>query len=369
MLNKKGFTIIELIVSFAFVSILTASLFAVVINYKEKEQDVSVETELLSFKYKLTVEIENDIQKKLLNYIEYCTDLNGNISNRCIILNFMDGTSKTLEIKSEKKTETIEDSVFTYDEPYILYGGIRYTPPDASRIFIKNDYMLQYTTLDDDLENNMSLYRIKLSLEHVDFKKPFDITIVATGNKNIKTGTPSQYKAYNIGDLVKIQINGTQQLDFYVIKNSSEYDSNLTLLSASYNSLPTEILSSLTYNTHNNGNEYQNSLIYSQIENLYNYWLTPDLIRLITAEELGYLVYACPKYMQEDAPNLDLSSAFEWVYDNSYWTMTPKKESGVENGTKVWVVDQASKSLRASFVDETYSLRPVIEINKRYVTN
>lgn len=49
--------------------------------------------------------------------------------------------------------------------------------------------------------------------------------------------------------------------------------------------------------------------------------------------------------------------------------MTPKKESGVENGTKVWVVDQASKSLKASFVDETYSLRPVIEINKRYVTN
>ena len=64
-----------------------------------------------------------------------------------------------------------------------------------------------------------------------------------------------------------------------------------------------------------------------------------------------------------------LSSTFEWVYDNSYWTMTPKKESGVENGTKVWVVDQASKSLKASFVDETYSLRPVIEINKRYVTN
>ena len=76
MLNKKGFTIIELIVSFAFVSILTASLFAVVINYKEKEQDVSVETELLSFKYKITIEIENDIQKKLLNYIEYCIDSN-----------------------------------------------------------------------------------------------------------------------------------------------------------------------------------------------------------------------------------------------------------------------------------------------------
>ena len=369
MLNKKGFTIIELIVSFAFVSILTASLFAVVINYKEKEQDVSVETELLSFKYKITIEIENDIQKKLLNYIEYCIDSNGNISNRCIILNFMDGTSKTLEIRSEKKTETIEDSTFTYDEPYILYGGVRYTPPDASRLFIKSDYMLQYTTLDDDLENNMSLYRIKISLEHVDIEKLFDITIVATGNKNVKTGTPAQYKAYNIGDLVKIQINGYQQLDFYVIENSSEYNSNLTLLLASPTSLPIEISSYLAYNVRNNGNQYQNSLIYSQIQKLYNYWLTPDLIRLITAEELGYLVYACPKYMQNDAPNLDLSSAPEWVYNSNYWTMTSKKESGVDNGTKVWVVDQTSKSLTSAFVDATYSLRPVIEINKKYVTN
>ena len=50
MLNNKAFTVIELIVSFAFVSVLSISLFAIVINYKEKEQDVSIETELLSFK-------------------------------------------------------------------------------------------------------------------------------------------------------------------------------------------------------------------------------------------------------------------------------------------------------------------------------
>ena len=65
MLNNKAFTVIELIVSFAFVSVLSISLFAIVINYKEKEQDVSIETELLSFKSKMTVEIENDIQKKI----------------------------------------------------------------------------------------------------------------------------------------------------------------------------------------------------------------------------------------------------------------------------------------------------------------
>ena len=369
MLNNKAFTVIELIVSFAFVSVLSISLFAIVINYKEKEQDVSIETELLSFKSKMNVEIENDIQKKILKNIKYCTTSAGSISNRCIILSFMDGTSKTLEIKNEKVTENVEDSTFTYEIPYIVYGGIRYTPPDDNRIFINSDYMLQYTTTSDDLENNLALYRIKISLEHTDIEDPIDISIVALGNENTKDESSKIYKAYDVGDLVTIQISGTQQLNFYVIQKSSEYNSNLVLLLDTPSSLPNEILTELSYNTVNNGNIYENSLIFSQIQKLYNLWTTPDEIRLINAEELGYLVYACPKYMQSDAPDLDLSSTYSWVYNTNYWTMTPKFYTSHYNGSEVWVVNSNSKKLTSASVEETYYLRPVIEINKRYVTN
>ncbi len=368
MLNNKGFTVIELVMSFAFVSLLTAILFAAVVNYKEKEQNVSVETELLSFKSKLTIEIQNDIQRKLLNYIEYCEDESGNISNRCVILNFMDGTAKTLEIKTEKKTETVADSVFTYEQPYITYGGIRYVPPDASKIFINNDYMLQYTTLDDDLENNMALYRIKLSLNHTEIEDDINISIVALGNRNIKEGQTAQYRAYNVGDLVTIQVNGTEQKNFYVIEKSSGYDSTLTLLLDSPSSLPTEISHEISYNSLTNGNRYEGSLAYSQITDLYKYWSTPDVIRLITAEEIGYLVYACPKYMQIDAPDVSLTSAPEWVYNSSYWTVSSKRYSTDDNGKKVWVVDGTQKKLTDDYVNETYSLRPVIEVHKRYIT-
>ena len=45
-MNKKGFTVIELILSFAFVSILTVSLFTLVMNYKTKEQHAADITEL-----------------------------------------------------------------------------------------------------------------------------------------------------------------------------------------------------------------------------------------------------------------------------------------------------------------------------------
>ena len=70
MLNNKGFTVIELVLSFAFVSVLSVSLFAVVINYREKQQESSIETKLLSYKSKLIVDVQNDIQKL---QVPFCT--------------------------------------------------------------------------------------------------------------------------------------------------------------------------------------------------------------------------------------------------------------------------------------------------------
>ena len=125
MLNKKGFTVIELIMSFVFVSILTTSLFMAVMNYKTKEREVKVQREVESFKSKMTMEIENDIELRLLKNMEYCKDENGKRKEHCVRINFQEGTRKTFERKKKKKQETLEDSTFNYTIPYILYGGVR----------------------------------------------------------------------------------------------------------------------------------------------------------------------------------------------------------------------------------------------------
>ena len=57
MLNKKGFTVIELIMSFTFSSILAISLFAVVINYRNKEMDFSIKNDLLAFKSQVIIDL------------------------------------------------------------------------------------------------------------------------------------------------------------------------------------------------------------------------------------------------------------------------------------------------------------------------
>lgn len=363
MLNKKGFTVIELIMSFVFVSILTTSLFMAVMNYKTKEREIKVKREVESFKSKMIIEIENDIELKLLKNMEYCQDSNGNIKELCVIINFQDGTSKTFEVKTEKRTETLEDSTFNYTIPYILYGGVRYTPPDASNIVIKPGYILERTTTDDDLENNMALFKLNVEFYHRNIKDTdAAISIVAFGTENLKTN-PGTYQEFNVGDLVTIQINGTTQLDFYVIKHSSNYNSSLTLL------LKDTLIVQKFNATREIGNNYESSSINSYLDNLYKTtWTTPDKIRLITAEEIAHLLYISPKYMEEDAPDISLSSSNSWIYNSSYWTSTAKKETAETNGQKVWYVNKDTKTLTSDFVNSSYAIRPVIEVNKKYVT-
>ena len=49
--------------------------------------------------------------------------------------------------------------------------------------------------------------------------------------------------------------------------------------------------------------------------------------------------------------------------------MSEKILTGNDNGKKVWVVKGNSKTLSSDFVNANYAIRPVIVINKVFVTN
>ena len=70
-LKNKGFTVVELIASFVFTSVLTMSLFSIVISFRDKEINTSVETELYAFKQRFTITVEQDIQRYGLKEINY----------------------------------------------------------------------------------------------------------------------------------------------------------------------------------------------------------------------------------------------------------------------------------------------------------
>lgn len=373
-LNNKGFTVVELIASFVFSSILAISLFAVIINYRDKEEDSSIETDLLAFKSQITIDIEKDIERNGLKEINYCTDSRGNRIARCIKLSFLKGESKTFEIKEEGKVETMEglngsDTSFSYTVPYLTYGGIRYDIPDAANVNVRSDYLLEMTTVNDGLESNTPLYKIRVILVHNDLDADVDISIVADGSVNYTDTMTNPYKSFALGDRVSVILNKTEQREFRVIKASGGYDGKVTLLyddSYSDASLPLTAFN----NSKSNGNQYEGSSIKGEIDALESRWVNADEIRLITAEEVGYVVSSSPIFKQYNASSLSLSSAPSWLVSTNYYTMTSKLES--EDDKKnlyVWYVNGTNKRVDPTYVDAKYQLRPVIVVDKRYVAN
>ena len=381
-MDSKGFTVIELILSFAFVSILSATLFAAVTNYKDKELKVAGIREIREFRDKMVMEVQNDIELKLLRDIDYCdTTYNEEVEDGykrtqrlCLNLNFLDDSSKQFKVvtESRKKTETIGDQTFEYDDlhEYISYGDIRFELPDIQNIYIGNDFMFRKTSLDDGIENNIAIYNITIPLKHKTIDGNFDISITASGKQSI-TNEAGRYNSYDIGEIVKVQVNPTKQEDFYVFKPSNAYNSKITLITKNNLSI------SNYYMDKSSGNSYRGSIVERYLTTKYDEWLTVDEIRLPYAEEIGFLVNACPRYMIESEDTaVDLQNVSEWIYTeekdeggtvsvvpNAYWTQTGKKEGEDE----VWVVDGINREMKPKEVDNSYGIRAVVVVDKEYI--
>lgn len=376
--NNKGFTVIELIMSFLFASILALSLFSVVLLYREKQTDSTIESELLAFKSKLMIDVENDIQLKGIKDIENCPyyDDNGNvvsdrIDSRCVMLTFNDDSTKIFKIGSTTKQDVIESGdiseSFDYEVLYIVYGDIRYDIPDGSNVYIEDDYILTKTDEYDSIEGNTRLYRIHFNLKHSNLDSDIDISIVASGTKIYSISAP--YKTYNVGNDVVIQVNKNEQLPFKVIERSDGFKDTVTLLyNGSYDNVL--VYNRTDYNNLGNlGNRYKNSSIKTKLEAINASWNNIDEIRLITVDDIARISSFCPQYRGVNSSDVSLATSFDWLTNQSYWTMSEKLTNDETNGKKVWVVDGSRKTLTSDFINANYAVRPVIVVKKAYITN
>ncbi len=377
-IDNKGFTVIELILSFTLVMILSVGMYKMVANYRDKSQLEAIRSEMIDYKTKIIADIENDISEKFLDTVDYCRK-SGTIEKRCLVLKFKDGTSKRLMVRQETKTDVYygagdEKAEYSYQSPYITYGAfntsngndivgdppLRYTPPQAKFLTFISDYMLEFTTTDDDLENGMALYKIYIGIKHSDLEETFDINIVALGNNNIFYGKTGKYQSFSIGQKVQIKLNDTQNIyDFYVIKDSSEFNDKLLLLHVGN-------LKNSTFNPSTASNIFENSAIKNELANATTAWKTPTDIRLITAEEVSFLAEGCPKYKNAGQTTLDLTpyaADISWLYSTTYWTMSPYTDT--TNNT-AWYI-QNNGSMKSSVITSSYGIRPVIEVSKNYV--
>ena len=376
--NNKGFTVIELIMSFLFASILAISLFSVIISYRGKQTDTSIETDILAFKSQLIMDIQEEIQLKGLKSIDYCPGTEENtILARCVIIRFNNNDVKTFQISFEDKVDKITnndgtESQFYFKIPYIVYGDIRYDIPDAANIYIVDDYILETTGPADGIESGTKLYKINFNLKHNDLDTNVNISLVASGSL-ADTSSTGVYRVFNVGEDVTIQLNSTYQRHFRVIQYSNSFKDDLVLLYDDvydFDEQHCKVCNSTIFNIIDNiSNRYNSSSIKNIVHDIEIEWKNADEVRLITAEEVARLSSLCPNYRGIDSIPVSINSTYSWLTNQSYWTMSEKLLSNADNGKKVWYVDGNNKTLSYDYVTEKHALRPVIVIKKSFVTN
>lgn len=97
MLNNKGFTIVEMLVSFVLSMIIVMILFELIINLKELYQMSGLKTELLNKQNLMIDKIYTDLTKKKVTMISSC-------GNECVTFTFSDGNAKNLAVDSNNGT-------------------------------------------------------------------------------------------------------------------------------------------------------------------------------------------------------------------------------------------------------------------------
>ena len=170
MLNKKGFTIAEVIVSFSMISIILTSIVAFAVNYRDKLKNEEVVSQLMDYKYQVTKAIYDDMIKKKYIRIEKCV---GNSS--CV--NFIDVLSNvhTLRVEEVPAHSSIHKGV------YLSYDGVKYMLPDSD-ITEGNQYLANFDgrfTLTKYLDK---IYTLKISYTHYGLNKTYDINITLSRN-------------------------------------------------------------------------------------------------------------------------------------------------------------------------------------------
>ncbi len=129
-LNKKGFTLIEVVLSFVLITIILGELMMIVMNYQGRANEEQLRSDYMTLKSLVTKDVQTDILKLKLQSAERC-----NGTNDCVELTFANGEKKQLLVHNVQTAQEVTNK-------YIQYGDRKYK--------IREDFP-------DDKDNNWKL--------------------------------------------------------------------------------------------------------------------------------------------------------------------------------------------------------------------
>ena len=228
-LNEKGMSVIEVVLTFALIMTIIASILALIMNYRNKLQTNLTYLDWSSYKNTLTKEIQDDIMRlgvADINHGGECTSsqYSGEFSS-CSNIVFKTGVEKILAVSKIDISD--RNSVLN---KYIRYGDTKYPiedtlpktipngrqPGEFQTIFVSDSDFLSVdsTILSDGTE--IKIYSIDIYIEHIDFDDDFGIHIVATNNDVLTANSYTKDFAYT-GDVqaYTIPVTGTYRLELW----------------------------------------------------------------------------------------------------------------------------------------------------------
>jgi len=167
-MNNKGFTTVEVIVSFALVVIIMASMTTMLVAYRDSINVEETKTKIVEFKNSFTYMVYTDIVSFKIDSIQPCKD-----STKSFCVGFL--SNGELKTKLELESDTITSvSGEKQRRIYLNYNGIKMMLPDSdlNKNFKDTDGVEKENTIVDIhdfiLKNdaNNEVYSLLIPIEH-----------------------------------------------------------------------------------------------------------------------------------------------------------------------------------------------------------
>ena len=164
-MNKKGFTVVEVVIAFSILGVVLISLFEFVTFFRDKTRNEEIRTQLIDFKNTITKVIYDDIISNKIVKIEYCDGI-----AKCVNLKDHDNEIHVLKV--------VEDPVIEEDKKkglFLNYDETMYMLPDSD-LRDTNGYMCSF----DDFvlqSYNDEIYNLKITFMHHSLNESFTINL------------------------------------------------------------------------------------------------------------------------------------------------------------------------------------------------
>lgn len=162
-LNNKGFSLIEVVLSFALVVIILGSMFKIYLNYNDKSNREDLINQISVFKNNILEVVYDDIIKSNIAKTE------------CI--KYCDNTNKTcINIKTKKNTFRLEKKIIDGKE-CLQYGKVSNNVISDPQVYALPDSENGFSSI-KNFEINIrgsEVYELVIPIEHIELKEEENI--------------------------------------------------------------------------------------------------------------------------------------------------------------------------------------------------